>query len=735
MSAPDAQAAFARLHPGLQRWIWQQGWRSLRDIQVEAIGPVLARQTDIVISAPTASGKTEAALLPILSDIAAFEGPGLRCLYIAPLRALINDQTRRIETMCGSVDLTFQPWHGDITAGRTRFWKAPANVLLITPESLEAMLMRRGSAMAALLAELRYALVDELHAFMGTERGRQLQSLLHRVERLVGRQVPRIALSATLGDLTLAQAFLRSDSSRPSTAIAPPAAPSDIKLQVKAIRVGLPPDQLPLPDDAHAPTFALDGEAEVANDLFKYLRGESHLVFANARARVEALADALRARCEAVGVPNEFFPHHGSLSRELRSLVESRLRDGKPPTTAICTSTLEMGIDIGAVATIAQVGPPPGVASLKQRVGRSGRRPGTVQTLRQYVMVAAVDAKSPPLDRLRIPLVQSIATIELMLEHAFEPPVDTDLHLSTLMQQLMSAIYQRGGQSAAALYALLCESGPFGSVSRTVFIEFLHALGESKIIEQGSDGTLLPGAVGEKIAEHYDFYAAFQSSEEWRLITGGHTLGAVPTSTPMIPGSLLVFAGRRWKILEVDGLTKSVVLVPAAGGAPPRFEGVGAPVDALIRHRMRDLLARGDMPPFLNVTAEQELAAARAEYRHYELDRSLFLNDGADTWLALFEGDRVMATAVAAFRRWNIDVLAMGPFLLFPGMSQEKTETALIDLARDPPGDAMDLAGYLADAVEGKHDRFLSAALRRRSSAARDLNCGGLAAALARLLA
>ncbi|HCW0667357.1 TPA: DEAD/DEAH box helicase, partial [Pseudomonas aeruginosa] len=213
MSLPPSSsesAGFSLLEPRIQRWIWSEGWTSLRDAQERAIPALLSADQDVIIAAATAAGKTEAAFLPILTNLLQdTERPG-SVLYISPLKALINDQWDRLERLCDELELPVIAWHGDISASRKhRFLKSPEGILLITPESLEALFVNRGTSLAGLFANLRYLVVDELHAFIGSERGKQLQSLMHRVETIIDRPLPRVGLSATLGDMTLAAAFLR----------------------------------------------------------------------------------------------------------------------------------------------------------------------------------------------------------------------------------------------------------------------------------------------------------------------------------------------------------------------------------------------------------------------------------------------------------------------------------------------------------------------------------------------
>ncbi|MEN6305469.1 MAG: DEAD/DEAH box helicase, partial [Armatimonadia bacterium] len=193
----------------MQRWVYSRGWSKLRDIQEQAVVPILAGE-DVIIAAPTAAGKTEAAYLPICSSIVGEETTGLNVLHVSPLKALINDQYRRLEDLCADLEVPVHKWHGDVAQSKKQsVVREPAGILLITPESLEAMFVVRGQQLPRLFASLRYVVVDELHVFLDTERGQQLQSLLHRLELVLRRHVPRIGLSATLGDMQLAAKYLR----------------------------------------------------------------------------------------------------------------------------------------------------------------------------------------------------------------------------------------------------------------------------------------------------------------------------------------------------------------------------------------------------------------------------------------------------------------------------------------------------------------------------------------------
>jgi ATP-dependent Lhr-like helicase len=560
MTLPDSNSkplqhpgyAYERLHQKVQEWIWDQHWEELRATQAMAVSPILEGKSDIIITAATASGKTEAAWLPIISSLAqnidtGNSQPGVKALYVSPLKALINDQYDRLTELCKYVQLPVNRRHEDVSGSeRNTFQTDPDGVLLITPESLEALFVLQGPRIPAVFNGLRYVVVDELHSFVGTERGAQLQSLLHRIELAIRRQIPRVALSATLADSSQAAEFLRPGNGASVTVI--DGSKEDRAELLMQLRGYAESDRTQTisqssEDDESSSRGSL-ARREIAKHIFENLRGKDNLVFANSRTSVELYTDLLRQLCDEYRVPGEFFAHHGNLSKDHREGVEHRLKSSEQPATAICTSTLEMGIDIGSVDSVAQIGAPGSVSALRQRLGRSGRR-GKAATLRLYVTERKADERTPPSDQLRTEIVEAIATIDLLLENWYEPPNLDGLHFSTLIQQLLSVIAQFGGATASALFSALCSNGTFVRVTKAQFVMLLRDLARSDIVVQASDGTLLPGQRGERLLNHYSFFSAFQSPEEYRLVTEGRTLGSIPVTYPILPGSLLIFSGRR----------------------------------------------------------------------------------------------------------------------------------------------------------------------------------------------
>jgi ATP-dependent helicase Lhr and Lhr-like helicase len=715
----DASQTFGLLAEPVRRWVYDQGWQSLRDAQEAAIPVLLTGTADVIIAAATAAGKTEAAFLPVCSRLTSDPAPGqgTRVLYVAPLKALINDQYDRLSGLCEHLEIPVHRWHGDVPASRkTAFLKRPGGILLITPESLEALFVVRGPAVGGLLAALEYVIVDELHAFLGTERGAQLRSLLHRVELAIRRRVPRVGLSATLGDMSLAADALRPGEPENVRCIVSASGGQDLSVQVRGYLAA------PRKNNQH------DEEADqqqIAADLFRVLRGQDNLVFANSRAASELYAARLREMCEAAGAPNEFFPHHGSLSRELREDVEAALKDRRRPTTAVATTTLEMGIDIGSVQSVAQLGAPPSVAALRQRLGRSGRR-GEPAVLRVYVTEPLADARASLADELRAELVQTIATLELLRTGWCEPPEQAALHLSTLIQQLLSAIAQHGGITAPTGYRALCGPGsPFTAVTQAQFASLLRGLGAREVLVQGSDGTLLLGPLGERTVNHYSFYAAFTAAEEYRLFTGGRLLGTMPADLALYAGALLIFAGRRWKVTTVDHPHKIIEAVPAPGGRPPRFNGGIAGVHDRVRAEMRSILTAESVPRYLSDTAANLLSEARASYARYQLRDCGILQAGPHTLLVPWTGSKAVTTLAAQLCAAGLDASNDGLIITVAGAAADHVRRHLGSLIVEGPADPVALALTVANKAAAKYDEWIDDDLLAVDYARRALDTDG----------
>jgi ATP-dependent Lhr-like helicase len=642
-------SAFDLLHPTVQRKLWDMKWTELRQIQVEAIQHLRSgTPTDCIIESPTASGKTEAAFLPVLSAIADEPFGSVRAMYIGPLKALINDQFGRVEQLCERMEMPVCRWHGDVDDGpRKALLARPGGVLLITPESLEAMFVLRPTMLPALFGKLAYAVIDETHAFLGSERGAQLISQLHRLRVRAGCDPIRIGLSATLGDRDAACRWLRRDG-RPVRVIASKAGDAEIKLKIRGYW-----KQEPEGEDDHDPTTV-----EIARAILLACHGNTNLVFANSKGLIEELADELATQARAMSLGDEIVVHHGSLSKEQRARAEEVLRADRP-CTAVCSNTLELGIDIGAIDQVVQVSPPWSVASLVQRIGRSGRRPGAPRILRGHFAEERPSPDATAWDRLFLDFIRGLATIELMLEHWLEPPMVDRANLSTLVQQLLSTLAETGGIRAQPLYARLLESGAFVGVNKGDFAAVLRELGARDLIEQLPDSTLVLGLKGQRIVEHYSFYAAFKAPDEFQVLFRDRVIGTLPES--MLPGvgEHVILAGKRWLVDDIDVDGRKVHVSPSRGRRAPRFASGQPDTDPTLHARMRQLLAGDGVPAYVDDVGREVLAEARKAAHEVQLD-AIVRDAGERTVLQLWTGTRVFRTLWLVFVSAGIQVTPAG---------------------------------------------------------------------------
>lgn len=640
-----SQAAFALLHPGVQRAIFEMGWKQLRPIQVEAIHTILEGTRNALICAATASGKTEAAFLPIISRLADGAQDSIRAIYVGPLKALINDQFSRLDRLCERLEIPVHRWHGDVSVSHKQALRRdPGGILLITPESLESNFINYGAQVPRLYQELEFIVIDEVHSFLGNVRGIHLLSLLSRLRAATGRQPRMVGLSATLGDPEMGKRFLAPDTTNSVVLIQEANAGRQVRFALKAVlkrpdssKAG---DAAPRLTSAQAVEFVCNKSAQqllaagepartetksatpaedsppddlddVADDIVRHFGTSTNLVFVNSRRTAEELAVRVHDRVTKLKWPHDpFMIHHGSVAKEVREEAETALKSGIP-TTAICSSTLEMGIDIGSVRAVGQIDPPWSVASLVQRLGRSGRREGEASIMRLYVREESPHARSRLTDLLFPDLLRAIALTRLMQQKWLEPADEQRMHLSTLVHQLFSHLKQTGGMAAANLHQALAVNGPFRSVTESDFAALLRSLAAKQLIEQIPTGEIILAPTGERITSAHDFYAAFKSTEMFTVRHDKAQIGELPLDALPPAGQLVVLAGKRWLVQEIDAASKTVWVSPAKGGKIPVFLGNGGELHTRVVQEMKVVLLGTDEPPYLDTPARELLSAAR----------------------------------------------------------------------------------------------------------------------------
>ena len=701
-------SAFTKLAEPLQRVIHDAGWQELRPIQAESIHAICDGDEDLIICASTASGKTEAAFLPCLSEILISrqddQPPGIKVLYIAPLKALINDQHQRLKDLLTHTYLPVQSWHGDIPAHKKKaFRESPDGVLLITPESLESCFINYGRHLKKMFCSLEFVIIDELHAFVSDVRGVHLASLLSRLEQITSRRPRRLGLSATLADFEFPKVFLDRNS------------PSSVRVIEdeeggRALRIGLRAYPRPVSGKHKSEKEKeLDGgDADVsilAQELARVFAKGTNLIFTNSRSLAELLTEELgtiskRERWSR----NPFLIHHGSLSKEIRADVESRLKN-EPNNSVFCTSTLEMGIDIGGVEAVGQLSPPWSVSSLAQRLGRSGRKEGESAVLRMYAMDEPLTKGSPIDNQLRPQLLRCIALIELMLEGWLEPTPVPHLQLSTFIQQTLSILRQTGGTTAAHIYTTLCEKGIFTGITVSVFKETLRSLAAHEIIEQMPEGVIILAPQGERLTHDRDFYAAFQSSEDLTIRHNSETLGTLPTTSVPPVGENLIFHGRRWRVVDIDARAKLVEVSPTAAKKPPFFDGEAGEIHTVVRRKMHDVLNEKKSYAYLHSDAQNELESARKTFNKLGISNCGLVQDGGYFRLFPWTGTRAMLTLSLCAKMDGVECQIKDLSLVYRVTGRSE----LVDhLQRIVKGEfsALELAQILPCQIREKYDEF-----------------------------
>lgn len=609
-------SAFARLAPFIQEYIYSQGWTDLRQVQAEACRVILDEEAHLLIAAGTASGKTEAAFLPILTLLHEQPARTIAALYIGPIKALINDQFDRLNELLKEADLPVWMWHGDVGQGpKQRLLKQPSGILQITPESLESLLINKYADLPRLFGELRFVVIDEVHAFIGSDRGDQILCQLARLARLSGSNPRRIGLSATLGDYALAEAWLQAGTDRP--VITPQIPSGQRKIHFALEHFIRRPHE----------TIHAQGERPVFDPYDQYLfqqsQGRRCLIFANSRPEAETVIARLRQMAEANHLPDLYHVHHGSVSAALREVAETAMREAETPIVTAATVTFEMGIDLGQLERVIQLESPLSVASFLQRLGRSGRR-GSPADMRFVCAETEPDVDQPLPAQIPWQLLQCIAILQLYLEERWvEPPRAARYPFSLLYHQTISILASEGELSPAALAQRVLTLPPFRAVTPEDFRQLLRHLIDLDQIQKTERGQLLLGLAGEKIARNFKFYAIFPDTEAYKVRDESMEVGNIVL--PPAPGECLALAGRIWEVLEVDTRAKTVFVRSGAGNSSTSWQGGGGLIHTRVLQRMRQVLFEDQEYAYLQPGARSRLRMARQLARDWELDRHVVL--------------------------------------------------------------------------------------------------------------
>jgi len=722
---------FYRLAPFIQEYIYEHGWTELRAVQVEACRAIFGTHGHLLLATGTASGKTEAAFLPVLTLLHENPPHTIGALYIGPLKALINDQFFRLDDLLKEADIPVWHWHGDVPQSHKRkLLDDPRGVLQITPESLESMLINRRTYLPRLFEDLRFVIIDEVHAFMGSDRGRQVICQLQRLSRFTRRSPRRIGLSATLGDYSLAEAWLASGTDR--QVVTP-------RVEDGQQRIRLAVEHFYLPaENAGAKQLGKDQTDRYYRYLFDCTRArEKCLVFANSRGETESVVAAMRDIARRERLRDIYHVHHGSISAPLREAAEAAMRDPDMPAVCAATVTLELGIDIGQLERIAQLRSPFSVSSFVQRLGRSGRRGAATE-----MWFACSETPPRPKDTLpaHVPwdLLQAIAIIQLYVEGRWiEPIAPTCYPMSLLYHQTMSTLAEMGEMSPPALAQRVLTLPPFQQVSQEDFRTLLLHLIETDHIERMDEGGLIIGLTGEKTVRNFRFYAVFPDNEEFVVTDGSTQIGSIIMPPP--PGERFGLAGFTWEVVDIDVDRKIVSAKRVGGRVQASWAGAGGDIHTQVLERMRQVLLEDTEYPYLQAGARERVKEARSLARRAHLDHIHFLALGGNAYGVLPWLGSVAYRTLERMLRYCIrdtlgirNVSGLCPYYLTFQMQEGSTRQLYDQLLR--ASRSLSTGEQLLSPDEAprlqKYDEFVPTPLLRKAFSSDHLDVGELRAKL-----
>lgn len=730
---------FDHYAPFVQEYIYRNGWESLRAIQVAAAEVIFRTDDNLLLTASTASGKTEAAFFPIITLFSEDPPSSVGCIYIGPLKALINDQFLRLNDLCEEADIPVWHWHGDVAQShKERLMKRPSGILQITPESLEAMLLHKHAAIPKLFGDLRFVVIDEVHSLLRGDRGGQTLCLIERLSRLAGVNPRRIGLSATMGDPERTGEFLSLGTGRKT--IIPRIEAKGVKWRlsmehfyVKDIQAaGDRTDIEALPVLEEKTDQAPDNADPGLGYIFEHTRGKKCLLFVNSREECETVTTTLRQYCERSREPDRFLIHHGNLSASYRETAEEIMKDESQYLTTVTTATLELGIDIGRLERAFQIDAPWTVSSFLQRMGRTGRR--ELPPEMWFVM-----REDEPEARAMLPatipwkLLQGIALVQLYLEERWvEPPRLDRLPFSLLYHQTMSTLASCGELSPGALADRVLRLHYFHRISQEDYRVLLRHLVETDHIQRTEQGGLIVGLAGERVVNSFKFYGVFEENEEYTVRSEAQELGTIVMPPPV--GEKLAIAGHVWVVLDVDRKRHLVYCEQVKGNIPAYFGLCPGDLHTRILRRMRQVLREERQYPYLMKNAVARLEQARFTAVRSGTGEHPMIHLGGNMWCLLpWVGTYTFLTMerflkIKCGERLGLQNLdsARPYYMQFTMKAEEKTFFRVITEEIQKPIDPLELVYPKELPLFNKYDEYLPEALVRKGFALGVLDLDGL---------
>jgi ATP-dependent Lhr-like helicase len=635
---------YNQLSPFIRDYIYSAGWGKLRDIQNAAIDVIMNSENHLLLSSGTASGKTEAAFLPCLTKIYDDPPRSVGILYISPLKALINDQFIRLDALLRDAGINVVKWHGDASQSRKNLlMKNPSGVMQTTPESIESLLILKREACLRLFSDLRFIIIDEVHYFMDSERGLQLGSQLERIERLCGVKPRRIGLSATISDYSGAEQFLAGNSGIPVITPKNTEPPRQIRLFAERFVMreiaGIKKEQLIDDNDYY----------KITEFLYNKTKGKKSIIFCNSRAETEVYTARLKDYAKRNNLPDVYKIHHGSLSKEIRENAEREMKSSETPTVTAATVTLELGIDLGTLDRIIQIGSPFSVSSFVQRLGRSGRAAGKIPEMIFALIENEKTEYVSPADEIDWQFLLLIAIVELYTKERFVEPIrPSRFNYSLLYHQTMSILASAGAVSPPELAKSVLTLPPFREISQEDYALLLRHLIDIGHIAKDDRGRLSVGYKAEPIVSSFRFYSVFTTEEEFTVKYKGEVIGTV--SVLFSPGLSFALAGKSWIVDKVNEKEKTLYVKPLDASARIIWIADQKIVfDTRVMEKIRDILVSDEEYPYLSASCNGRLSAIRETAQMSGIATQTVVKTGADKF-AVFPwlGTREMYTLLYA---------------------------------------------------------------------------------------
>ncbi len=608
----DQSTAFSNLPYCLRSYVEGKQWKEFRDVQLEAFDILFNSDKHLLISAGTSSGKTEAAFFPVIADLCNSKPKRISALYISPLIALINDQYDRVSKMCQSSNIEIFHWHSDVSYSiKKKVLHTGDGILHITPESLNGIVMEHYKDAIDMFQDLRFVIIDEIHSFMGSDRGLHLLCELETIEKLTGCKPVRIGLSATMSDFTVAKEWLKANSDR----------------EVEVLRYeGHPEYDLKISFDEIAPKDSPERQQSLRKHFDKLYRDTNNyncLVFVNDRSWVEKTVSGLELVSKARHSDKAIRAHHSSISHELRKEAEEEIKDTTTKTTLVATSTLELGIDIGDLDRVVHINAPQSVSSMVQKMGRSGRRTN------HPVMICRCNNRYPSkIPGIETDLIKAIAEAELFLkDHWVEPIHYSKLPYSLLFQQTLAYVKSRITCNFAEMKDDVLSLFPFRFIPEEDYKLMMQHLIDTDVLRYNDHyRTFALGKTGEYLCGSIDFCSNFYAIREIEIICGAKKIGSIQTKPSV--GEVLQLAGKSWEVISFNQKTNQAMVKESDRHKETFWKSGTTDDNTEVLRKINCCLKSDEGYDYLDQSARDVLESSRSTYRERGMSSQVVCIDG-----------------------------------------------------------------------------------------------------------